>query len=230
MYTRQRTYAGLSMELEVRARNRKGNLHREKRQNPTPEAMQNYNDKMAERNLRLLIGTNFGKGCGHFVLTYDGETPDIHTAKDKIVPNFVERLRRRLKKQGKELKYIIVTEYEAKRIHHHMILNTLDLEMVTDVWREGFVRVTPLDRSGDYRRLAHYLIKETKRTFRKYGGKRWSPSKNLEKPKFEKPKEVKRWNVNKPPREYKGYRLIDWEVTVNPVTGFLHQFAYYLKN
>lgn len=71
MYTQQKVYAGRSMELEVKARTREGKLQREKRQNPTPEAMQNYNDKMAEKKLRLLIGANFGRGCGHFVLTYD---------------------------------------------------------------------------------------------------------------------------------------------------------------
>ena len=101
----------------------------------------------------------------HITLTYE-DIPELATAK-KDRKNFIERVKYRLKKQGKELKAVCVTEYENKRPHHHIVINTNDIELIADCWQKGFIHSSPLDETGNYKKLAEYLIKETSKTFRR---------------------------------------------------------------
>ena len=97
----------------------------------------------------------------------------------------MKRLRRLYKNKGKELKYISVTEYKRVRIHHHLVINKLDFTEILEIWPQGFINFKPLDNSGNYHRLAEYLVKETRTTFRakdSVSGKRWNPSRNLIQP------------------------------------------------
>lgn len=73
------------MLTEVGPDNRAGkNKNREKRENPTPEAVARYNEKMAEKKLRLLLNTNFGPEDFHLVLTYQGTPPGREEAKREL--------------------------------------------------------------------------------------------------------------------------------------------------
>ena len=230
LYRKRVTLAGETMLAEVGPDNREGkNRNREKRENPTPEAVARYNEKMAEKKLRLLLDANFGPEDFHLVLTYQGTPPSREEAKQEL-ENYFDRLRRLCRKNKTELKYIYVTEWRNKRIHHHIVLSGVSAKDAMKKWPLGRCRFTYLDPSGDYKGLAAYLIKETKVNIREgLEGKRYQPSRNLKQPVV-KEKTVKRWNrLDKTPKEYKNYALMDWETVVNPITGAVSQYAYYLR-
>ena len=181
----QKTYiAGATIEIMKTYSTRYGKkLPREKNQKPSPEAVAKYNEKLAEDTLRRLINENFTYRDYHLVLTYGtGKCPEPPEAKKQLA-RFLRRLRAEYRKRGAELKYVAVTEYKGKRIHHHLVINRLDDGLFAECWGYGRPHITPLDATGDYAALAHYLIKETGRTYKDKEGfsKRWSGSKNLSK-------------------------------------------------
>lgn len=191
------------------------------------EAMKKVNLNHAARKLNWLISTNFGKGDIHAVLTYGGDEPDPKTARENLA-KFHRAARAYFKKTGREYKYIAVTEYKAKRIHHHIIMPGVPAEDLQMLWPHGRPRITALDANGQYSQLAEYLIKETERTFRDEDApsrKRWSASKNLKQPKIIR--EViasKHWTTN--PKAPKGWYIEGNEVTnrVNEFDGLPMQF------
>lgn len=182
---------------------------RAKKLHPTLKAVAKNNERSAERTLRRRINTNFGPDDLHITLTYKDEPPDPEAAK-KEIEKFLRRLRREFRKQGRELKYIWVTEYQKKKIHHHLIINRIDYAIVRKLWEYGRIRFVPLENDGQYDKLASYLIKETSKTFKTEkgaGGKRWNQSRNL-KPYDELKREkirAKEWR--KEPVPFKGYML-----------------------
>lgn len=206
---------------------RKG-IIREKNHLPTPEDVQEVNRRNAESNLRWTINTNFRENDIHLVLTYiKGLRPPPEQAKIYL-ERFLRNLRSLFRKHGKTLKYITVTEYLNKAIHHHLVISGIDMREVTLLWPYGRARPTYLDDTGQYGQLAAYLIKETEKTFRLPDApyrKRWNSSRNLEKPVV-KIKEINRNSWRKEPKAPKGY-LIEKDKTVNGVsdiTGYPYQF------
>ncbi|MCR4711492.1 MAG: hypothetical protein K5707_04260 [Clostridia bacterium] len=199
--------AGRTIECVIKLPNGKHSGKRSKARIPSTEQQVKYNDIVAERNARRMINHNFGYGDGHYTLTY-AETIAPEVA-DAQLAGFIRRLRYRMRKQGKQLKYFAVTEYENHRIHHHIILNTDDVALVSGLWQAGHVRATMLDRSGDYKKLANYLLKETQKSFRKperHRKRRYSASRNLIRP------EVRRETVSADylyddPKPIKGYYI-----------------------
>lgn len=145
----------------------KGQLNkRGKKKNPTSEEVMAHNQRYAERDLSIKLHANFGPGDLHLVLTYSGEEPSKEQAK-KNLEKFKRQLAKLYKAQDIPLKWIEVTEYENKRIHHHFVVSKFnDVFKIADIWPHGYVRPTRLDDTGDYRKLAAYLIKETSKTFR----------------------------------------------------------------
>ena len=182
---------------------------RAERQYVTADKVRKNNDRIAKRNLAMLINANFGAGDAHFTLTHAVELTQDQAAKER--ENFIKRLSRRFKKVGKELKYIIVTEYKNKRIHHHMIVNSSDVDLVEEAWGRGHVYCSKLDDTGDYQNLAEYLVKETQKTFRESDSvyrSRYSASRNLIRP------EIVRQDVNmsklfEDPKPIRGYYIPD---------------------
>lgn len=197
--------------IEIRktiCRSHQKSIRRNPKSYPAEERVKRSNDRIAERTLRRKLNTNFGHGDIFMTLTYNGEAPTKEEAK-KELDNFLRRLRREYRRAGKEMKYIVVTEYEAKRIHHHVVLNYLDAGLVKETWQRGKTNTTFLDESGQYEALAAYLIKETKRTFKEEEtiGKRYRCSRNL-KAYDECKREVvsaKEWR--KEPKAFQGYEL-----------------------
>lgn len=211
-YIKETCRAGRTIEITKRFSSRfsKKGIARAKNEKPTPEQMLKINERNAETKLRRLINTNFGAGDLHITLTYEKEkrpTPD--EAKSEL-EKYVRKIRTLYKKYGEELMYIMVTEYKNKAIHHHLLVNMVDNISVKEyvrIWAKGRPKFTYFDDTGQYGDLAHYLIKETRKTFREDGSpsrKRWNASKNLKKPDIRK-EIVKAKEWRKEPEPLKGY-------------------------
>lgn len=181
---------------------------RGKRQKVTEPKQKDINDKNARRYLVQLGNGNFGIGDLHVTCTYtDDNLPDTEEEAERIVGNYLRRIAYRRKKLNlPPLKYILVTEYgcskdgeKITRIHHHIIMNggqsRDEVEMMWTVerinWRKyntepeymdqvkklGWVNADrlQLDKNG-IEALCMYVTKNP------HGKKRWSSSRNLERP------------------------------------------------
>ena len=203
--------------------------HRKKRgarRSITPAAVERNNMRLAIKKVWILLCANFDHTCSWMTLTYAGDAPDKEEAK-KEFQRFMRRLRREFRKTGEEPKALYVTEYENKRIHHHIVLNTTDVEMVDRVWKKGFVNTKVLDDSGDYHDLAEYMVKETEKTFRledAVNRQRYGHTRNVVMPVVKR-EEISMPDMDEDPRPIKGYyvpkdRVRMWE---HPVTGLTHR-------
>ncbi len=146
----------------------------------TSEEQQKINDKLAEKKLRLKVNANFGEGDFHMVSDYrKDEKPSDRKEMREDADEFLRKLRKEYKKQGKELKYIHVMEVGSKgAMHHHWIINHIDTKILQKCWTKGRIKVFPLDDTGQYSELAAYFIKQTSKT-KELQSKKWSCSKNL---------------------------------------------------
>jgi len=209
-------------------------IPRRENKNETPEDVKKINERNAETNLRRLINTNFGYQDIHLVLTYKKENRPQSPQEAKVdLEKFLRKLRAYYKKRGCELKYIAVTEYKNKSIHHHLIITSMDTRDLTDLWTCGQPRPTYLDRSGQYGQLASYLIKETSKTFNSEEGiygKRWCASKNLEQPKITK-RIISASSWQKNVKAKKGYYIEKGSERSghSEFTGFAYQFYRMIK-
>ena len=210
------------------ARYGKKGIRRSPNSNPTPEDVRVQNERNAEKKLRRLINSNFGFNDIHLVLTYRiSERPDPKTARSHL-EKFLRSLRKLYGDSGEELKYICVTEYKNKAVHHHLIINSFDMRLITPLWPYGRARPTFLDNTGQYGKLAAYFIKETRATYTEETAvfrKRWNQSRNLKKPDV-KIKIVQRDSWTKEPKAVKGYALESDSVYtgISRVTGYPFQF------
>lgn len=189
MYMIETVKTGKVVEIrKTMCQNQKRKTGRNPKSYPSVERVEKSNARLAERKLRRKINTNFQTGDIFVTLTYGGDKPEAEEAK-RDLDNFIRRLRRAYKREGKELKYIAVTEYKANKIHHHLVLNDIDSKIIANCWEKGRPHEVRLDDSGDYGKLAAYLIKETKRSFEDgdeeeegkivKSGRRWRQSSNL---------------------------------------------------
>ena len=181
---------------------------RGKRQKVTEPKQKNLNDKNARRYLVQLGNGNFGIGDLHVTCTYaKGTLPETEEEAERVVGNYLRRIAYRRKKlKLPPLKYILVTEYgyskdgdKITRIHHHIIMNggmsrdevemmwtaerinwhkyDTDPEYMDQVGKLGWVNADRLqvDKNG-IEALCMYVTKNPN------GKKRWSSSRNLERP------------------------------------------------
>lgn len=175
------------------------------RGNLTTEEQQKRNLEIARKKLTRTINANFGAADYFLTLTYDGAI-EAAAAKKKIA-NFFRRLKRwRLKNGQGDLKYISVLETKG-RCHHHVILNGLmglslkeAWEILFNLWGEGYIFLKRLKKSQEDTRLANYITKENI----KKNAKRWSQSRNLQKPKV-KIEEVAEHKTHRPLTVPKNY-------------------------
>ncbi|WP_206460410.1 rolling circle replication-associated protein [Anaerovorax sp. IOR16] len=205
------TVAGNTIFVKVsgkRAKRAPGET-RSERKNPTTEEVEKLNEKYAAQKLGIIINHNFKNGDLHIVLTYAGKEPSKEDAK-KHLEKFKRDLAKLYKKYGIILKWVTATEYENKRIHHHMVCTGgVEIFEIAKLWKYGFIRPTYLDDTGDYRKLANYLIKETSKTFRKTDAvskRRYNCSRSIERPITNKEEVSGRmlWND---PSPLKGYYI-----------------------
>lgn len=177
------------------------------KQKPTPEKMAEVNERNAEKKLRRKTARNFEAGDYHIVLTYPGEPPGKEEAADAL-EKLLRNLRNWYRRQGQELKYIKVTEYKNKRIHHHVIINNVEgcLQKTRSLWKGG-IYPSVMYEEGGFEGLAHYLIKETRLTMREMDAPsrlRYSCSRNLAEPeKTTEVIEAEKWvETPVPPQGY----------------------------
>lgn len=224
--------AGATIEVTKSYTKKIGPKARKGKEKATPEEIERVNQWNAERRLRLKINANFREDDLFITLTYRrDERPSPEQAK-KNITKLINSLRKEFRKAGAELKYVNATEYKNKAIHHHLLLNHIDgqdvSKMVRKLWRFGRPHFKYLDDTGQYRKLANYLIKETSGTFRENDGghkQRYSCSRNLiiPQPETEIVKRAAKWSPN--PRPIRGY-YIDKETVYNgidPYTGRIYQ-------
>ena len=157
--------AGATVEVCKSYTKRVGVKGVRERRKATPEEMEKVNQMNAERVLRLKINANFKEDDLFITLTYRRtEKPTPKEAKGNI-KKFLKELRKKYKELGVELKYINVTEYKNKSIHHHILINHIEgcdtSKMVRTLWKFGRPDFKYLDHTGQYKDLAAYLIKET---------------------------------------------------------------------
>lgn len=205
---------------------------KEKRRRPTPEEMAKINERNAERTLRRLIHANFDPGDLWVTLTYRREERPTPGEAKRNLRNYLARVKKLWRKAGTELKYIVVTEYMAKAIHHHLILNELPGEngykLAARTWKAGGTNCKPLYDEGGYQRLAEYIVKETNKHFRDPGNPskcRYSCSRNLVRPP-KKTKILKSDSWPEEPRVPKGYYL-EKDSLHNGINRLGYRYQYY---
>ncbi len=203
------------------------------RRAPTPEEQEKINEQQCIRKLRRKIHANFDKDDLFETLTYRRDCrPDPKGAAHEL-QLLLNRLRGIWKRTGTELRYIVVTEYKSKSIHHHLIVNDLSdgtgAKKIAQSWsRNGHANTKYLYEDGQYERLAEYLIKETSRTFRDPDNPsklRYSCSRNLVTP-VAKTRILKRDDWPEEPRVPKGYYL-EKDSLVNGVNKMGYRFQFY---
>lgn len=214
----------------------------------------NLNDKNARRYLIQVGNGNFGEGDFHVTATYSAKNlPATVKEAEREIINYLRRVEYMRKKKGlSPLKYILVTEYRMSkseeekpiRIHHHIIMNGgLERDLVEDIWsrrkkkgekkgeRIGYINADRLQpNENGIEALCKYITKDPQ------GKKRWSSSRNLERPysrnndhKYSK-KKIER--LAKDPehraffeKEYDQYEITSIEPIYNEETGW----SFYLK-
>lgn len=206
----------------------------------TSETQQRLNDRYAELRLATVLTANFTKEDLALHLTYaENELPASTEDFERDIRNFTAKLRRRYRKAGAELRYVIVRAWSGKgRPHIHMILTGgVDRDTVEGCWDHGFANSDRLEfNECGIADLSKYIggQKDDEKTdeghTRKKGERRWSGSRNLKKP-------VERTNLTRYSRaameqiadsanphkifadRYPGYWLSEFpQIRQNPVT------------
>lgn len=158
----------------------------------TSETQQRLNDRYAELRLSAILHTNFHRGDYALHLTYaEDELPEGAEGFERDIRNLVGKLRRRYRKAGAELKYVIVRSWSGRgRPHIHMILTGgVSREEIEDCWGHGRANCDRLEfNECGIADLADYIDGQRDEGraggghARRKGERRWSGSRNLAKP------------------------------------------------
>ena len=160
-----------------------GKKTRRARYKPTTEVQAALNKKYSDEHLTNLINANFTSDDVKLELTFEDEyLPSDEVEADRHAVNFLRRVKRKLAKMGKELKYVKKLERGSRsgRYHLHIVMTGgLSVKAIADEWAPlGYVRrIAPLmfDENG-VSDLAAYFTKD------RVGFKRYSCSRNLKQP------------------------------------------------
>lgn len=243
LYRTTTTKAGKQIEVDIYPSfARQSDAPRTKRRRESRPAQKNLNERRARRHLNNLAAANFGAGDLWGTFGYDeAHLPaDIEEAQ-KLFSNFIRRINRKRRKQGKEnLKYIYVTEYSDDpkrkiRCHHHIIFSgDCDRDEIEKMWKYGSrpqtKRLDP-DKDTGIAGLVSYITKDPK------GKKRWNASKNLKKPEITRSyTKFKKRSVEQMAfdhnllemqlkKKYPGYKFIDAQVKINNFNDGFYIYA-----
>lgn len=212
-YIKQEIISGDVYEAYTTFSARYGTNGKRKSKNGKTTAKQKIiNEKNAKRKVARLINTNFTKGDIFLTLTYEYAVKLDQAKKDLV--NFLRRIKYFRKKNNlPDIKYIAVTESEGKRVHHHIIMTKLSLDVISDNWVKGKAIIGRLYPDKDYTGIAKYITKEPAKEF----AKRWTQSRNLDKPEV-RTKQLKTGRgVLKVP---KGYKLMEQRLDYTEWTGY----------
>ncbi len=159
---------------------------RGKRKKPSTEIQAKLNRRHAADTLRRLLHTNFTEKDLFVTLTFDDlSLPASVEDAQRLLQNFLRRAKRLYGKKGLEVKYIYVLEYGVKhdRLHAHLVISGgVTRAELEKLWGLGVVSADALRFEKDgLAALARYLTKGGE-TASRTTWKRWSGSRNLEKP------------------------------------------------
>lgn len=200
-------------------------IPRSKKKGSTDAEQLERNRINAQKYLCRKVNANFGVGDLFFSLDYKGEEPCVQEAR-RIFKNFIERLRYYCKTHKMSLKYIAVTENTQSRdgrIHHHVVMNKLPMELIFRTWKNGGVHMERLDPESDQAGIANYISKEDARPFEK----RWMQSKGLLKPVVTR-KIITRSKADGLIRCPKGYKVVARDFDFRSEGGYW-QYAKFIK-
>jgi len=183
---------------------------RKQKENMTSEKQQEVNRRHREEKLMMLIKDNFPPGSWYLTVTYR-QRPNVDEVPEDM-RTFTKKIRYRMKKAGREFKWLGVKENLSGkgRPHFHLLMTEeFDYQtmrdMVKSIWGKGFVKIEPFGGEiGDASRMAKYF---TKQKITDANG-RLTSSRNLirSKPVKKKIKRADTWNRDmKPPA---GYEII----------------------
>ncbi len=209
-------------------------MPREKKKKKTPEDVVRQNYWRRCRELRRIMELNFGGGDFHVILTCRKDERPSEKVAPKVIRKFRDELRKAYKKQGWELKYIITCETgERGAVHWHMIVNnmhsstTSTSKLINKLWKLGRTYYSTMDETGDYKKLAEYMIKEsTKRMEKEETIEKLSYmiSRNLIRPQVKEKKiDAKSWR--KTPKAPPGWKVVLESIVngINKFTGLPYQ-------
>lgn len=153
------------------------------------------NERQEALRLARILNTNFGMSGGYLVsLKYDENR--LPQSYDELCENgskLMRKLSTLCKREGIELKRVLINanfspKYQRPaRLHHHLVINELPLDLLRKLWPEQQLYIRTLER-GDLSELASYLLANGHDIGA--GKKKWACSKNMDKPVFTEPEEV----------------------------------------
>ncbi|MCQ4637684.1 hypothetical protein NE619_13200 [Anaerovorax odorimutans] len=190
----------------TRIKNEKGQKRNQKI-NPTRETVQKVNLRNAVWTLCALLNTYFEKEDLWITFTYASEPGKAQAKRD--LDNLIRNLRNHHRKNNRAFRWIAATEYKNKRIHHHFVCSRTELKVIEKYWTHGWITPKFLDASGNYLKLAEYIIKETDKTFREDDAPnktRYRRSRNMPLPEAKR-EAVTDKELREGPKEIKGYRV-----------------------
>ncbi|MCJ7856249.1 hypothetical protein MUJ63_08025 [Lachnospiraceae bacterium NSJ-143] len=94
----------------------------------TPERIKAVNRRNVILKLTRILNVNFNGNDLFVTLTYRQEERPTPEEAKKELKKFINGLRGFYKKHGFNIKYVYVTEYKNTAIHHHIVINGLNME------------------------------------------------------------------------------------------------------
>ena len=166
------------------------------------------NARIATTQMRRLLNANFHQGDYLLGLDYrKEERPSNSTQMQEHVSKFLQKIRYQCKKADIKLKYLYVKELGPRGAAHiHMVLNEIPVTWIRKAWMHGGIDIKPL-YTDTYEDIAEYFSKYSNKTIETEGkliGKRYYPSRTLDKPKIVK-KLIRSKSFNKRIKEVPGY-------------------------
>lgn len=187
MYKRFTTIAGKTIITRYtdssRIRTEKGT--RKPKTRPTPEAVAKVNAINQDRALTAILNANFRPGDLWLVLSHPAGTT-IEEAMKKL-ENFKRNIRGASRRSEKPFRLVeaIGIGKRTGRPHHHIVLNQeITRDMITRYWPEEYVHIETLWSSGNYNRVAKYMLKNALQTKDARGKhkKAWRTSRSVVRP------------------------------------------------
>ncbi len=147
----------------------------------TSEIQKKNNEDRSLKNLTLLIHTNFDKNGFAVHPTYDDDYyPEDENKFKKDMRNYINRLKRIYKRLGAQFRYIVIYAFgESGRAHFHMIVSGgVNRDEIEAAWGRGRINADRLQfNECGIIDLSQYVFDQ-----RHVGKRRWTCSRNLEKP------------------------------------------------
>ena len=202
------------------------NESRIKRLRKTPKAMEKYNQHQRAEKLQMLMILNFDKGF-HVILDYPKDNrPKSYEEAEANLKKALYKISRRFKSQGKQFKYIAITERgkRAAALHHHMIVEGASevVEELVRTWGQH-IKVNAMYDEGLYKDLAEYFCKVETKEEQEKGKSKYHRSRNLKEPVTKS--RIRPGTFKNDPEVPEGYRLVEHSLKngVNEIVGIKYQ-------